>query len=78
MERNRMITKTKAVVMFFLLLIGSMGAVCQELGGGAREEVEKLAIQYYEEGKLQESYDSSPRWRRRSGRSRAGCSVRRG
>ena len=52
-----MITKTKAVVMFFLLLIGSMGAVCQELGGGAREEVEKLAIQYYEEGKLQESYD---------------------
>ena len=52
-----MIKKIRFIVMFSLMIVGPMCAVCQDLGGGAREEVERLAIQYYEEGKLQESYD---------------------
>jgi len=57
LERNRMIKKIRFIVMFSLMLIGPMCAVCQDLGGGAREEIVNLAIQHYEEGKLQESYD---------------------
>lgn len=52
-----MIMKVRFVVLFSLALIGSMGAVCQDRVGDARRDVTNLAIQYYEEGKLQESYD---------------------